>query len=233
MRKMTSQEQRDFIYSLIYIALAVATFKHTSWSFSTVMEGPEPVVDWVKFNLDFAGLWAIGGLLFWYVWGALCAIAVDVGFYLTAKSIRESQNTSLVGMWLTYTMVALISAYCQVMYSVQHAAQFVAVEGVPAWVNVMYTWSFIILPVSLPGMSIGYTLFTKMHDKENAPKLGRLDETGMKYLTVDEASTYTGYSTASIRQWAAQGKIGIKAADEAGRVKWKFTMEELAKFKKD
>ncbi len=220
----------NFVYSLIYIALAIATFKHTSWSFSSVMEGPEPIIDWANFNLDFANAWSVGGLLMWYFWGALCAIAVDVGFYLTAKSIREAQNTSLLGMWLTYTMVAVISAYCQVMYSVQHAAQFVPVEGVPEWINFIYTWGFLILPVSLPGMSVGYTLFNRIQHKANEPKLGQIDkETGVKYLNVVDAAKYTGYSTASIRVFVASGKIQGRQDD---RKRWFFSTEELDKVKK-
>lgn len=225
------------IYGLIYYAIAVATAKHSAWAYSSTMEGLQPALDWAKFNGSFADFWSLLGLGVWFMWGLLAAIAVDVGMFTVAKNIRESQNRNLLGMYLTYAMVALISAYFQVMYSLQHASAFTPVEGVPLWVNTAYVWRFLIVPVSLPLMSVGYTLFVKLDVHKNKPVLGKVDkEIGEKTFTVDEAAAYTGYSPAAIRQkgYAAERQVGIVPAfgyrDENGKMM--FKKSELDPIKK-
>ena len=197
-------------YGAIYLALAVATFKHTAWAFSTVMEGPEPKVDWANFNLDFVSVWAIVLLLVWFLWGALGAIAVDVGMYYTARAIREDKETRLpLGMWLTYGVVAAISSYAQTLYAVQHAAAFTPVPNNLAelqpggWLNNLFTYAMVLLPLFLPGLGFIYTVFVKYEEHHRKPPVGRLDEAiGEKVYTVQEAAIETGYSEAWIRNRA-------------------------------
>lgn len=223
----------EFIYSLIYYAIALATAKHSAWAYSTTMEGAQPIIDWSNFGI---AAWTGFELVMWFMWGLLAALAVDVGMYLVAKQIRESKNRNLIGLYLTYAMVCIASAYFQVMYAIQHAADFVPVEGVPAWINAIYSLRYLIVPVSLPVMSIGYTLFTKVDEARNTQPLGRVNkEIGMKTYTVDEAATYLKVSPASVRSWAYAGESGKGpqfGARDANN-KHFFTQEELDNKKKE
>ncbi len=236
---MKGKINSEFVYSLIYYAIAVATAKHSAWAYSTTMEGLEPKIDWATVGFNIAGAWSIGGLVIWFMWGLLAAMAVDVGMFLVAKQIREAKNRNLLGLYLTYAMVALISAYFQVMYALQHAAQFTPVEGVPIWVNTAYLWRFLIVPVSLPLMSVGYTLFTRIDEAKNKATIGTVDkELGTKTYTADEAAQFTGYSPAWVRdRFYRSEKGGLKSGETFGQRdengKMFFTHEELVPFKRE
>ncbi len=191
------------IYELIYIAISIATAKHSAWSYSTVMEGPEPVIDWANLTLNLSAAYDFGRLTIWFLSGLLAAVVVDIGMFVVAKRIRESEKENLLGLYLAYSIIVIFSAYFQIMYALQNASAFVPVEGVPEWLNLAFVWRFFIVPMSLPVMSLVYTMFVRIDRALNAPKLGTVDaETGEKHYNLNEAAAYTGYSVSSIRNKA-------------------------------
>jgi len=211
MKRITNEQA----YGLIYYAIAIATAKHSAWAYSTTMEGAEPVINWATFTLNLDGIFQVVTLGVWFFWGLLAALVIDIGMYFIAKKIRETRDRNLLGLYLTYIMVVIISAYMQVMFALQHAAEFVPVEGVPAWVNAAYVWRFLIVPVSLPFMSIGYTLFVKVDEALNKPVMGVVEaETGLKRLNVKEAALFTNRSETGIRGLAASGKLQQRLDDD-------------------
>lgn len=225
---------------LIYISLAIATFKHSSWGYSTVLEGSAPDINFNTLTLNLAGVWAILTLLFWYIWGGLMALATDVGMVFIARSIRERANKESIlsqpwGLWVAYLMAASASAYTQFLYGVQHAAPLAVVAtkipslqtgGFLFWA---LEYRLLYLPLLLPAMSFIYTVAFKVDDHQQIEKPGKVDKTrNVRILNVSEAALFTNYSEARIRQLAADGKIGIR--DENG--KWQFTDEELLPIKR-
>lgn len=227
-------------YNVIYVTLALATFKHSAWGFSMVLEGPQPVFDINTLTLDTAGLWSIGTLLMWYFWGGLMATVADVGMYFTARAIRERNNQTdrqPWGLWLTYAIAAFVSAYTQVLYAVQHAAQLEVVQtelpmlAAGGWLYQILEYRLLILPLALPGMSFLYTVALKIQNRFfDAPKIGKLvEKTGDVIFDVKQAAKYTNYSEQAIRQKANAGIIGHK--NELTR-QWEFTKDELEQLRR-
>lgn len=213
---------------LIYIAIAVATAFHTAWSYSTTMEGAEPLIDWANFTLNVNGIYLIMVWGWWLAKGALAAFAIDVGMFVVAKSIREARQKNLLGLYITYLAVSVFSAYFQVMYSVQHSADFQTVTGIPEWLNAVFLWRFLLVPLSLPVIGFFYTMSVRVDEALNKQVLGKVDTTtGKRKFDVKEAAKYTNRSEAGIRGMAASGKLPAIKDDDNKLV---FDEDELAQF---
>jgi hypothetical protein len=225
----------------IYYAIAIATFKHSAWSFGAVMEGLPPKLDWAHLTFDLAGTFAIGSLLIWYFWGALMAVASDVGMVVIAKSFRSAREDGFTwredGLLMgAYIIVAFISAYTQFYYAAQHTAPLLATASqIPSLqnggsLNWLLQYAVVILPPMLPGMSILYTLASKAEKGMHVVKPGKVDvETGARKFNVSEAAQFVGLSEGWIRQHAGKGEIGQKDAETG---KWVFTETELLPLKR-
>lgn len=225
-------------YVLIYLALAVSTYKHSAWSFSNVLEGPEPLLNWeiAGFTVEFA--WQIMTVSFWWLWGGLMAMAVDVGLYFSARAIREHNikrqydHKRLFTQWTTYGIAAGLSAYTQLLYAAQHTTTLkVAETGVKplqagGWLFIMLEWAVIILPIALPGLSFLYTISLKVDSDSSIEQFStKTDETTGETLYDAKAfAKLSGISASYIRKMALDGKIGRKDTD--GK-KWLFNEQDL------
>ncbi len=224
-------------FELIYVAIAIATFKHTSWGFSTVLEGPEPIIDWANFVFSFVGIWQLGGLLIWFLWGGLMAIAVDVGMFFVSKAIREyfinNDEGQPWGLWGTYLIIAIVSGYTQMLYAVQHAAEMKIVPNTLAmlqtggWLYTLFEYRLVLLPLSLPFISFMYTVSLKVQEFLQKPHMGKKNNIGETVYNVIEAAKYVGKSSSLIRMRSIEGIFGNK--DRNG--KWFYTKKELDDFK--
>jgi hypothetical protein len=77
-------------FELVYIAISIATFTHTTWAAATVFEGhqpeyvqlaglnPDQILDFVVTNFDYFS---------WLFSGALIAVAVDCGMFIAAQEL--------------------------------------------------------------------------------------------------------------------------------------------------
>lgn len=224
-------------YEYLYIALAAATFKHTSWGFASVLEGPEPVIEWASLTLDLTGIFIVLELFQWYFWGALMAVATDVGMFFVARAIRENRAYSLKklswGLLTAYVIISMISAYTQLLYGVQHAAPLEIVPNAigalqnGGWIYWLLECRLLFLPLALPGTSVLYTFAFKLDDQLTIEqeKPGTIDaETGERKFSVKEAVLYSGYSDGFFRQKAGKGALGTKNPETGA---WEFTQTEL------
>ncbi len=225
------------VWDLLYISLALSTWKHTAWGYSVTFEGPPPSVDWANFVLNAQGLWTIGTLLAWFAWGGLMALTVDVAMWLVAKGIREqTSGKTPFGLWLTYAVVAVISSYTQLLYATQHSAPLAIVENnivalqPGGWLYSLLENRLILLPLALPSMSFLYTISLRIEAALKKPVLGVVDTaTGEKRYSMNEAAAYTGYSPSWVRAKALSGKLE-QHKDEEGKTY--FTESSLAPFRR-
>jgi hypothetical protein len=147
-------------YEMIYIAVAVATFKHSAWAYSVTLEGAAPEIDWATWGPSLPGLWAAGGLLAWYFWGALMAVAADVSMFYSAREIRRGNRFHI----LTFAAAATFSAATQLIYATTHAvdlsyvaSSLPAVQPGTGWLWTLSEYRIVYLPISLPLTAIIYT----------------------------------------------------------------------------
>lgn len=146
----------------VYIAIAIATFTHTSWSAANVFQGVAP-----KATTVFS--WVTAELVWWYIQGALVAIAIDVGMLVAADSIAKNPSRTML---LAFILAALASAYTQLLYATHHASIFTFGAGVtPAWqarLQEAIDARIILMPLALPAFAIIYTI--SAHSVEDYPQ---------------------------------------------------------------
>lgn len=235
---MKQSKALQLAYNSIYVAIAVATFKHSAWGFATRIEGPEPLVDWAAFEPTPAFAWAVLTLLMWYVWGAMMAIAVDVGMFVTAREIRMFYNQhggrvkQPYMLWLVYAVVASLSALTQMLYSVQHAAPLtlqpttIAALQPGGWLEQLMQHTVILLPVALPGMGFLYTVAGKVRDEAEQVEVGIIDDTGRKVYDVNAFADLIMRHPSYVRRLAKAGTIGTKSGNT-----WQFTDDDTDKLR--
>lgn len=138
-------------FELVYLAIAAATFQHTTWSAAMTFEGPRP----------------IGGSVFqevsWYINGVLLAIAIDIGMLVAARELaRRATFITRFVLTTAFLTAALASFYTQVLYSAYHTNGWVWGQGVTgAWVDHLQPFvdaRVVIIPAMLPVFAIVYTL---------------------------------------------------------------------------
>jgi hypothetical protein len=142
----------------IYIAVALATAYHTAYGAAYLAQGVQPT--------DPAGL--IG----WWIQGIAFAIAVDVSMIVLSGNMRANPSKHGIQIrrvrvpisWYstTFVVVALLSAYFQLVYFWLHAQPVPASEGVsPYWRDtltpLMDAW-IIIIPLALPLIATMYAV---------------------------------------------------------------------------
>lgn len=137
-------------FALVYLAIAISTFSHTAWAGSFIFEGVPPAADQIFASLK----WGIGG--------ALLAVAVDVGMFVTAHQLPRSSGWERRVLLLSFIVAAGVSAFTQLLYVGQHSAPFVMSEGISEyWRGVLeplYEARVVIMPISLPVFAILYTV---------------------------------------------------------------------------
>lgn len=136
------------VFELVYIAISVATFTHTMFASAITFEGPPP--DWSKDPAH---------TIFWYLSGALVAVAIDVGLFLSAREISRRRS---LPMFIAFFVAAVASFYTQTLYAVYHMADIKFASGVTDyWQEALKPGAdarVIILPLMLPLFAVVYTL---------------------------------------------------------------------------
>jgi glucan phosphoethanolaminetransferase (alkaline phosphatase superfamily) len=124
------------LFLLLYIAIAVATFRHTALGFASIEGGS-------------------------VVFGALSALAVDAGMILSATGLRRSRNVALI---IGLIVSAVASTYAQLLYSVSTAASVSVAPGA-SWMNdsarTIIDLRVVVLPALLPLLSVVYAFAAK------------------------------------------------------------------------
>lgn len=131
------------IFRLLYWAVVVATFRHSAAGFATLEHG---------------NLW----------FGALSALAVDVGMMLAAEHLQRRVTPALVA---GLAVAAAASVYSQFLYAVVNA-DAIAVSAGASWLGAFGTdiinARVVILPVLLPLLAVIYS-FAARDDDNVAP----------------------------------------------------------------
>lgn len=143
---------------LLYIVIAFATALHTSYGAAYVMQGPMPV--------------ETGAVLIWSIQGLMYALAIDVGMFVLSDGIRTNKQRSAVQIgrfrvqfsWyvITFAVVAVLSAYFQIVYGYLHSQSIPLNTGVSEYWNdalvPLLDARIIIVPLALPLIAILYAL---------------------------------------------------------------------------
>lgn len=104
------------------LAVSIAAFIHSAWTFATMFGGLEPTPyhsgDW----------WA------WWLPGAFIAFSIDIGILSIAKRIREGErHRSTIAVFI---VLALAMAYAQFVFMAVHMPSIPLAKGVRAeWIG--------------------------------------------------------------------------------------------------
>lgn len=135
---------------ILYLAVAIATFRHTAYFSAFVFEGPFPTQTAHQIE--------------WWVSGGLIAIAIDVGMLLTSRYMASSKSLfSTFAFMLAFVIAAIGSFVMQVGYISLHIPDFDISPGVPepwrsAFIQPIVDASVVILPSLLPLLAVAYTI---------------------------------------------------------------------------
>lgn len=179
LRQIWGELRRDTLTRLfyaLYIAVAFATFRHSARGFASIEGGS-----------------------FW--WGALSALAVDVGMMLSATGLRKSRTWSLV---IGLTVSAVASTYTQWLYAVMHS-QAIAVAPGAEWINgtarMIIDVRVLLLPALLPMLSVIYAFSAKA---PLAPVVEMPRQTERRKATIDDWRTIRANLNGNERDLDAQ-----------------------------
>lgn len=136
-------------FEVLYMAIAIATFKHTMWAVAFIMEGSFPEEGTARYD--------------WYMSGALIAAAVDIGMLVISRYLQKSKNkTQVFVLAMAFFVAAMVSFYAQLIYTSIHTPAIVLSDGVtPGWSEVLtpiINAGVVIFPLSLPIMATVITL---------------------------------------------------------------------------
>lgn len=133
------------------VFVALAALPHSTWAIATYMSGVAPqLTSWGDL---LAFLW-------WVIPALFLAIAMDVGFVVTAGEIRAGNQSK----WLvnTFYSLAFASYILQFLFVIHHAPAVPVGSGaspiVSAIGSVIQQVCIFILPALLPGATVLYTL---------------------------------------------------------------------------
>lgn len=138
----------------VYGAVSIATFYHSMWGFATLAGEPTE-----------------GASLFWWWFiGGLMAAAVDVGMgaIVYARANGDQQK------WLVAALIvlALASAYTQIIYAAQHATGYTVGDVRATWkpaLQAILDARVIILPIMLPAFALVYAFAAKTGEPQAQP----------------------------------------------------------------
>lgn len=130
-------DAQSLLFGGLYVAVAAATFRHSTVGFASFESGS-------------------------LLWGALSALAVDVGMALSATGLRKVRNWPLaIGLLVS----AAASVFTQLLYSVSHAQAVTVAPGAEwmggAAVGIIQV-RVLVLPALLPLLSVVYAFAAKM-----------------------------------------------------------------------
>lgn len=138
------------IFLVVYVAISIATFYHTSWGFGTLAGAMPPQGDYV-------------GTISWWLVGGLSAFSIDVGMGAIVFAILSGWEAR----WLIWSLVvlALFSAFAQLVFASNHAYGY-AMGVVPVWLGwleYVLDARTLILPLALPIFSLVYAFAAKIN----------------------------------------------------------------------
>lgn len=147
------------IFGVVYWATALTTFKHTAWAAATVFEGSFPVDAPVEEQA------------FWWLTGALMAVAIDIGLWAISRSIHPGSSKRYYFVLLTaFVVLALSSGYAQMLYSYSHTSTVEYGDGVTlywrGWLEPIIDARVVLFPLMLPIFITIYTLARIAQDAE-------------------------------------------------------------------
>lgn len=140
------------VRELFIIAIGVAAFSHSMWSYAAFLGGRQP--DPLQGGLHI--LHYIG----WLLPGALLAFATDVGMIAVSVELRGGDRTA--GKYAAFGLLAVVTYLLQWLYSVHHIEAIPLGTGVPEHLRglaetvstFLTVW---LLPGALPLTAIAYT----------------------------------------------------------------------------
>lgn len=140
------QNMQLILFSILYAAVTLATFRHSAYGFASVEGGS-----------------------FW--WGALSALAVDAGMIFSATFLRRERNIWLVALLFSS---AFASIFTQVLYTTINAPA-VEVGAGALWMGDYAVWLInlrvLILAVFLPVSAVFCAFAAKSGEQAKAPDL--------------------------------------------------------------
>ena len=170
----------DNAFELVYLAISIATFSHTSWAFATIFEG----------NMPPEGL-ALG---IWTFKGALGAITIDIGMLVTAKKITK--QFSLV-LFLSFFVLAMASFYTQILFALHHTDVWVMGEGVsPYWqelLDPLIQGRVVLVALMLPAFATIFTIARMVETRQTIKK-----EESLNARFIKQAQNHNGQEVAGI-----------------------------------
>jgi hypothetical protein len=145
MKKIQSIIPNISFFDVVFVLIAIATFRNSYWSVSYVFDGTQPSDGF--------------GSVIWVIWGAFFAFCVDFGMFKLSQKLMQKFNFVVL---FAYTFAAFISVYLQIIYASYHTTAFEFSSGINSGVLSVLTdivnWRLIVLPISLPLFSVIYTL---------------------------------------------------------------------------
>ncbi len=134
------------IFMLVYVAVAIATFRHSAFAFASI-EGVKPD--------------ALVPLIFWWLIGALGAAAVDIGMAAIVISLLSGHQAK----WLVWALFVLagFSAYTQLVFSAHKAVDYPLGQVAQwlAWLEYVLDARVVLLPLVLPLFALIYAMAAK------------------------------------------------------------------------
>jgi hypothetical protein len=99
------------------LATAVAMFIHSTWTFNTIFGGQQPTDG------------NIIQYIMWVIPGALIAFAIDIGQIATSMKIRQARSWNIVGLGITFLVLAAGGYYLQWFHLIHHMPKLAFGEG--------------------------------------------------------------------------------------------------------
>lgn len=136
-----SNDLLSVFFFALYIIVALATFRHSSIGFASIESGS-------------------------IFWGAMSALAVDIGMMLSATGLRTRKKTRSLTVSLLVGLIvsAGASIYTQLLFAVLHAQPIYPAAGAE-WMNDFALWliqrRILIMPALLPVLCIVYSFSVK------------------------------------------------------------------------
>jgi len=148
---------KGWVFEILYLCVAIATFEHTAWASGTIFLGP-PGTEYFTVSDP--------------IWlrGAFVAIAIDVGLFLVSQQIvqyvREGSIRDrlfgVISLSLTFLIIDTMSFYAQLVFMFYHTPILEVSEGISVYwqetLQGVMDGAHVIFALALPVMALAYTL---------------------------------------------------------------------------
>lgn len=135
-------------FVIVYWGIAIATAYHTAWGAATTMQGAQPEQT-----------------IWWWAQGLAFAMAIDFTMVAVASKIRSRNKIEWridASYLLTFAILAIASAYFQLLYAWAHATNIEPLAGVSQYwqstLSGLIDARIVIAPLALPLIATLYTV---------------------------------------------------------------------------